>query len=754
LFALHSCRPPAAHGHLHPHNVIVDGVELIANRSPESLLLRMSAAGLPKMDFIGHCDAYVTVCVEGADAQAQDVAKTATVTNSAAPQWEAVSIPWQRLPKGKDTLLTLRIFDRDLTDSDDVIGVVRVTVEEALAAGSGNTGYAIVSENGAEQGGKSLGTLFFSSTASSDKKTQLNNASDIQYSSLHRSDSAHDTLPPPSVCITGFCSSRNAHLEPSADHAADCDVFEPTDLLLRMSAAGLPKMDFIGHCDAYVTVCVEGADAQAQDVAKTATVTNSAAPQWEAVSIPWQRLPKGKDTLLTLRIFDRDLTDSDDVIGVVRVTVEEALAAGSGNTGYAIVSENGAEQGGKSLGTLFFSSTAPHANQHSSSNPTEIKSKTTKGPSRGKRVPSISPLFEIADAHTVGSAVAADILSLSIMMQQFADSNSELSKLLQPALSVCNSGPVAPDSASCNLVSLGVIQAIETALGWQQGAEGQDVASLVHYIHEGLDSKGDPSLAGHGSIHTVAALLSEAVRLLTDMARFGPQHHKEAVCNRDSAAAFIRLAGTDVTQHAYPAIFALCELVLHFGGSRTVNVLQSDGLIVLVHTALHFTGELGMKASQSLGRLVQASDECRAAVLKAGAVQALLSSVKNGVDGLLLTAAASLQSRTIGAQVTSSMSALRQLCEFPAFQSHIVADGGVATLVNIFNGIMNSDSLSQSDRCMLLGDAAFVAARLALVSAFRRQLIDAGIIASMMIALSAHKFIPGEWRRWTGEVSI
>ena len=549
------------------------------------------------------------------------------------------------------------------------------------------------------------------------------------------------------------CRAAHGHLHP---HNVIVDGVElignrsPESLLLRMSAAGLPKMDFIGHCDAYVTVSVEGADAHAQDVATTATVTNSAAPQWEAVSIPWQRLPKGKGTLLTLRIFDRDLTDSDDVIGVVRVTVEEALAAGSGNTGYAIVSENGAEQSGKSLGTLFFSSTASHANQHSSSHPTEIKSKTIKG----KRVPSISPLFEIADAHTVGSAVAADILSLSIMMQQFADSNAKLSTLLQPALSLCKSGTVAPDSASYNLVSLGVIQAIETALGWQQGAEGEDVASLVHYIHEGLDSKGDPSLAGHGSIHTVAALLSEAVRLLTDMARFGPQHHKEAVCNRESAAAFIRLAGTDVTQHAHPAIFALCELVLHFGGSRTVNELKSDGLLVLVHTALHFTGELGMKASQSLGRLVQASDECRAAVLKAGAVQALLSSVKNGVDGLLLTAAASPQSRTIGAQVTSSMSALRQLCEFPAFQSHIVADGGVATLVNIFNGIMNSDSLSQSDRCMLLGDAAFVAATLARVSAFRRQLIDAGIIVSMMIALSAHKFMPGEWRRWTGEVSI
>ncbi len=336
-------------------------------------------------------------------------------------------------------------------------------------------------------------------------------------------------------------------------------------------------------------------------------------------------------------------------------------------------------------------------------------------------------------------------------MQMFAEGSSEVCTLLKPALSVCDKGLRGSESSSHNNVTLGVIQAIETALGWQQGAEGEDVASLVHYIHEGLDSNGDAELAGHKSIHTVAALLSEAVRLLTDMARFGPQHHREAVCCRSAAAAFIRLAATDITQHAHPAIFSLCEIVLHFGGTATVNILNSDGLQVLVHTTLHHTSELGMKASQALGVLVKSNDECRAAVLKAGAVQALLSSVKSGVDELVMTTAASLQSRTIGAQVTSSMAALRQLCEFPAFQRHIVDDGGVGTLVNIFNGIMRSDALSHADRTMLLGDAAFVAATLALVPSFRLQLLDAGIIVSIMTALAAHKFLAGEWRKWTGD---
>jgi hypothetical protein len=159
-----------------------------------------------------------------------------------------------------------------------------------------------------------------------------------------------------------------------------------------------------------------------------------------------------------------------------------------------------------------------------------------------------------------------------------------------------------------------------------------------------------------------------------------------------------------------------------------------------------------MKASQALGALVKANDECRAAVLKAGAVQALLSSVKSGVDELVLSAAASQQSRTIGAQVTSSMAALRQLCEFPTFQRHIVDDGGAGTLVNIFNGIMRSDAISHTDRTMLLGDAAFVAATLALVPSFRLQLIDAGIVPSMMNSLAARKFLAGEWRKWTGNV--
>ena len=52
---------------------------------------------------------------------------------------------------------------------------------------------------------------------------------------------------------------------------------------------------------------------------------------------------------------------------------------------------------------------------------------------------------------------------------------------------------------------------------------------------------------------------------------------------------------------------------------------------------------------------------------------------------------------------------------------------------------MLSDALSAADRSMLLGDAAFVAASLALVPTFRLQLLDAGIIASVMTALAAHK---------------
>ncbi len=517
-----------------------------------------------------------------------------------------------------------------------------------------------------------------------------------------------------------------------------------------MSAAGLPKMDFIGHCDAYVRVCVED-DEGPHEIARTAAVANSAAPHWEAVSIPWQRLPNGKGTVLTLGLYDRDLTDEDDFIGDVRVSVEDALAAGSSDAGYAIASNGDASQSGAGLGTLFFASKASNSNHPSSFCPSEIKN--MKIPRGGKHnpVPSISPLFEIANESTINAAVAADIRALHKIMQMFAESSNELCALLKPALLACDNVSHTGDSPLHNSVTLGVIQAIETALGWQKGAEGEDVASLVHYVHEGLDSKGDAAVAGHSSIHTVAALLSEAVRLLTDMARFGPQHHREAVCCRSAAAAFVRLAGTDISQHAHPAIFSLCELVLHFGGAATVDILSVDGLHVLVHTTLHHTSELGMKASQALGALVKANDECRAAVLKAGAVQALLSSVKSGVDELVLSAAASQQSRTIGAQVTSSMAALRQLCEFPSFQRHIVDDGGVGTLVNIFNGIMRSDAISHADRTMLLGDAAFVAATLALVPSFRLELIDAGIVPSMMISLAARKFLAGEWRKWTGK---
>ena len=516
-----------------------------------------------------------------------------------------------------------------------------------------------------------------------------------------------------------------------------------------MSAAGLPKMDFIGHCDAYVRVCVED-DAGTHEIARTAAVTNSAAPHWEAISIAWQRLPNGKGTVLTLGVYDRDLTDEDDFIGGVRVSVEDALAAGSSDVGYAIASRGDASQSGAGLGTLFFKSKLSNSNHPSAFVPSEIKNMPIRG--KHNAVPSISPLFEIANESTINAAVAADIRALHKMIQMFAASSNELCTLLKPALLACDNISHTGDSPSHNNATLGVIQAIESALGWQKGAEGEDVASLVHYVHEGLDSKGDAAVAGHSSIHTVAALLSEAVRLLTDMARFGPQHHREAVCCRSAAAAFVRLAGTDISQHAHPAIFSLCELVLHFGGAATVDILSVDGLHVLVHTTLHHTSELGMKASQALGALVKANDECRAAVLKAGAVQALLSSVKSGVDELVLSAAASQQSLTIGAQVTSSMAALRQLCEFPTFQRHIVDDGGVGTLVNIFNGIMRSDAISHADRTMLLGDAAFVAAILALVPSFRLQLIDAGIVPSMMNSLAARKFLAGEWRKWTGNV--
>jgi hypothetical protein len=553
-----------------------------------------------------------------------------------------------------------------------------------------------------------------------------------------RPPAAHGNLHPHNVMVDG------------AQLVADA---LPTALLLRMSAAELPKMDFIGHCDAYVVVSVEGDDGRLHEVAQTAAVTNSAAPHWETISIPWEQLPKGRGSVLMLRMFDRDLTDEDDEMGVVRVSVEDALDAGSRNAGYAIAAEGGGARAGQGHGTLFFSSSASSTDRRASAAATEIKYIPCTRSGQNTAVPSISPLFDVADASSIRSAIAADVRALCIIMQKFADSKSELSKLLQPALLACSCGPDGGDITSYDTATLSVIQAIETALGWQQGAEGEDVASLVHYVHEGLDSKGDPALAGHKSIHSVAALLSEAVRLLTDMARFGPQSHREAVCCRNAAGAFIRLAATDVTEHSHPAIFSLCELVLHFGGSATVDILKADGLHVLVHTTLHHTSELGMKSSQALGVLVKANDECRAAVLRAGAVTALLSSIKSGVDVLLQTAAASQQSRTIGAQVTSSIAALRQLCEFPAFQRHIVADGGVGTLVSIFNGIMRSDALSANDRSLLLGDAAFVAASLALVPTFRLELLKAGIVVSIMTALAAHKFLAGEWRRWTGDCS-
>ena len=737
---------------MHPHNVIVDGAKHIPEKQPAFLVLRMSAAGLPKMDLIGHCDAYVVVSVQDEDAKVLEVARTEAVTNEASPHWKAVSIPWELLPQGKASLLTLRVYDRDLTDEDDAIGFVRVSVEAALSAGGGDVGYSIESEGAMARSGQGLGTLFFSSKSPGARDAGLSISSDIRFVAALRSEDLQDKLPPPAVCITGFGSSRNAHRASHARLDEQVDAAVPQELVLRMSATGLPKMDLIGHCDAYVVVSVQDEDAKVLEVARTEAVTNEASPHWKAVSIPWELLPQGKASLLTLRVYDRDLTDEDDAIGFVRVSVEAALSAGGGDVGYSIESEGAMARSGQGLGTLFFSSKSPGASRNTSPAPTEVKSVFGRNKRLGihEPVPSISPLLEVNDSVSIRSAVAADVRALSVILRKFAESSTDLGKLLESALLLCQESSNGGHATSHNHVTLSVLQAIETSLGWQQGAEGEDVASLVHYVHEGLDSKGDPALVGHKSIHTVTALLSEAVRLLTDMARFGPQHHREAVCCRNAAAAFVRLAGTDVAHHAHPAIFALCELVLHFGGAATVSVLNHDGLSVLVHTTLHHTSELGMKASQALGVLVKANDDCRASVLKAGAVQALLSSVKSGVDKLLSTAAASRESRTVGAQVTSSMAALRQLCEFPAFQHHIVTDGGVGTLVTIFNGIVLSDALSAADRSMLLGDAAFVAASLALVPTFRLQLLDAGIIASVMTALAAHKFLAGEWRRWTG----
>jgi hypothetical protein len=360
-------------------------------------------------------------------------------------------------------------------------------------------------------------------------------------------------------------------------------------------------------------------------------------------------------------------------------------------------------------------------------------------------------LFEISDAPTVHSAVAADIFALANIMRMFSESHSRLSKPFERALAVCDSCLSVTHTTPLNHATLCVIQAVEQALGWQQGADNEDVASLIHYVHEGLDSRGSTELTSHQSIHTVAMMLSEAARLLTDMARFGPQHHRESVCTRSAAAVFIRLAAADSAELSHPAIFSLCELVLHFGGTTSAHILQEDGLALLARTVMQQTNELGMKACQAVGVLVASSDDCRAAVLKAGAVQSLLSSVNCSLDQLLRVSASSIQSRTIGAQVTSSMSALRQLCEIPSFQQLIVADGGVDTLSCIFNSIILSGAITQHDRTLLLGDAAFVAATLALVPPFRSQLIDAGMAVSVMEALVAHKFVAGEWRRWTGD---
>ena len=223
------------------------------------------AANLPKMDSLSHTDAYVQLEVEEA------VAATKTIRDTESPKFNEEFIFDLH---SDETTCTLRLYDHDPVDVDDVIGEVQIPFEQ-LHGEPRSEWFAIQQVAGGPGG--DLGEL------------QL----EIDYRETFGQDHGAGTL---------------------SATVVEC--------------AALKKMDLVGKNDVYVT-CGLGRDGAPTHTKRTTTIAGGgSSPRWrggKGETLEFEDVRP--DGAVVFQAWDEDRGSDDDLIGQCRVDLAELVGS-------------------------------------------------------------------------------------------------------------------------------------------------------------------------------------------------------------------------------------------------------------------------------------------------------------------------------------------------------------------------------------------------------------------------------------------
>eukprot|EP01052_Picozoa_sp_SAG31_P034265 SAG31_NODE_3981_length_3699_cov_27.996389_2_plen_952_part_00 len=253
------------------------------------------AKGLPKMDRWSHTDSYAQVEL------GDDIQLTSVAVDTEDPTWNEVlrfKIMNRRQLQSK---LRLAVYDKDPTSADDVIGFFHFKLTEESILGVESEFWAPLERTAESPTGKQ-GTGKF---GLGEVKIKVN----YEQKRLPDWDPAIDGIYNPVRSAYMFLVSQSpVHSSLKKLKAKPCYLGSLN--VGVMEAAGLPKMDFFGHTDAYVVVHVDGHTEQ------TPVHENSGDPIWnEEFSFDVQ----SRKHPIQVVVYDKDSTDDDDPIGQVLI---------------------------------------------------------------------------------------------------------------------------------------------------------------------------------------------------------------------------------------------------------------------------------------------------------------------------------------------------------------------------------------------------------------------------------------------------
>ena len=234
--------------------------------------------------------------------------RSRTIGNTLDPIWNESLVFQGELGNFLDTGLSLTVLDKDTFSKDDPLGSVMVPLHEFKT----KIYHDYVEELPTQ------GALIFSVSWLADAPELASSATLAALEMMRPKPASTPALPPPPstpMPVTpATSSSGNGPFQISLPE--ERDRFGLLTLTL-MRAQGLKAADINGYSDPYVIArCGE-------QEKRSRTVRRSLDPKWDEELTFQGRLSTMINSGLLLRIFDHDMLTSDDLIGDVRVSLEE-----------------------------------------------------------------------------------------------------------------------------------------------------------------------------------------------------------------------------------------------------------------------------------------------------------------------------------------------------------------------------------------------------------------------------------------------